>query len=100
MPARKSRQTRENVTEIKPDAAQAANDHRPENGPQDGFVPADKGGQPELEHEAATDAAEEILGANPLLGLDRDELLAAGKRLRSEERRVGKECRSRWSPDP
>ena len=33
--------------------------------------------QPELEHAAATDAAEQILGANPLLGLDRDELLAA-----------------------
>ena len=24
--------------------------------------------------------------------------LEAGKRTRSEERRVGKECRSRWSP--
>ena len=24
--------------------------------------------------------------------------LAAGKYFRSEERRVGKECRSRWSP--
>ena len=24
--------------------------------------------------------------------------MAAGKTLRSEERRVGKECRSRWSP--
>ena len=28
-----------------------------------------------------TDAAEQILGANPLLGIDREELLAAGKRL-------------------
>ena len=26
------------------------------------------------------------------------ELLTAGELLRSEERRVGKECRSRWSP--
>ena len=43
--------------------------------------PADKEGQPALEHAAATDAAEQILGANPLLGLDREELLAAGKRL-------------------
>src|SRR5256885_12392590 len=25
-------------------------------------------------------------------------LQVAGKRMRSEERRVGKECRSRWSP--
>jgi len=77
MPARKSRQPRENVTQIKPVGAEAAN----ENSPQDGFAPADNGGQPELEHQAATDAAEEILGANPLLGLDREELLAAGNRL-------------------
>src|SRR5438445_11719228 len=26
--------------------------------------------------------------------------LKAGEPVRSEERRVGKECRSRWSPDP
>ena len=25
-------------------------------------------------------------------------LMAQGERIRSEERRVGKECRSRWSP--
>src|SRR2546430_16091569 len=40
----------------------------------------------------------------PELGIIRtEELLAArqldGARQRSEERRVGKECRSRWSPD-
>ena len=28
----------------------------------------------------------------------RDKLVAIGYQLRSEERRVGKECRSRWSP--
>src|SRR2546430_15585048 len=28
----------------------------------------------------------------------RGELVAAAERARSEERRVGKECRSRWSP--
>jgi polyhydroxyalkanoate synthase subunit PhaC len=77
MAAKRSRQARENVTEIKPVGAEAAN----ENSPQDGFAPADNGGQPELEHAAATDAAEQILGANPLLGIDREELLAAGKRL-------------------
>jgi polyhydroxyalkanoate synthase len=65
------------VTEIKSVAGEAAN----ENSPQDGFQPADKEGQPELEHAAATDAAEQILGANPLLGIDREELLAAGRRL-------------------
>src|SRR3712207_9109025 len=33
------------------------------------------------------------------VGLERG-LLVAGHEVRSEERRVGKECRSRWSPDP
>ncbi|MEO8019227.1 MAG: alpha/beta fold hydrolase [Pseudomonadota bacterium] len=65
------------MTEIRTLADEAAN----ENSPQDGFAPADNRGQPELEHAAATDAAEQILGANPLLGLDREELLAAGRRL-------------------
>src|SRR5260221_10542971 len=32
------------------------------------------------------------------VGLFDDEDLAVAKRGRSEERRVGKECRSRWSP--
>ena len=77
MAARKPRQSRENVTEIKPLVGDAAN----ENSAKDGFVPADTEAQPELEHAAATDAAEQILGANPLLGIDREELLAAGKRL-------------------
>jgi polyhydroxyalkanoate synthase len=77
MAAKRPRQARENVTEIRRAGADAAN----ENSPQDGFAPADNGGQPELEHGAVTDAAEQILGANPLLGLDREELLAAGKRL-------------------
>src|SRR5262249_3902298 len=77
MAAKKPRSVRENVTEIKPVEIEAAN----ENSAQDGFAPADNSAQPELEHEAATDAAEQILGANPLLGLDREELLAAGKRL-------------------
>jgi polyhydroxyalkanoate synthase len=77
MPAKKTRPARENVTPIKPLAAEAAN----ENGPQDGFAAADNTGQPELERAAAADAAEQILGANPLLGIDREELLAAGKRL-------------------
>jgi len=77
MPAKKSLKPLENVTDIKSAGTRAAN----ENSAQDGFAPADNAGQPELEHEAATDAAEQILGANPLLGLDREELLAAGKRL-------------------
>jgi polyhydroxyalkanoate synthase len=77
MAAKRPRQTRENVTEIRSAGAEAAN----ENSAQDGFAPADTQGQPALEQAAAADAAEQILGANPLLGLDRDELLAAGKRL-------------------
>src|SRR5688572_4672161 len=77
MAAKRSRQARENVTEIKPVGVEAAN----ENSPQDGFAAADTLGQPELDRAAASDAAEEILGANPLLGIDREELLATGKRL-------------------
>src|SRR5215208_3029271 len=77
MAAKKPRQARQNVTDIRLASPEAAN----ENPPQDGFAPADTGGQPELEHAAATDAAEQILGANPLLGLDREELLVAGRRL-------------------
>jgi polyhydroxyalkanoate synthase len=77
MPAKRPRQARQNVTDVNPVEAEAAN----ENSAQDGFAPADNRGQPELEHAAASDAAEQILGANPLLGIDREELLAAGKRL-------------------
>ena len=77
MPAKRTRQARENVTEIQLVRVRAAN----ENPAQEGFAAADKEGQPELEQEAAADAAEQILGANPLLGIDREELLAAGRRL-------------------
>jgi poly[(R)-3-hydroxyalkanoate] polymerase subunit PhaC len=77
MAAKRPRQGRENVTEIKSVRLEAAN----ENSAQEGFAAADNGGQPELEQAAARDAAEQILGANPLLGIDREELLAAGKRL-------------------
>jgi polyhydroxyalkanoate synthase len=77
MPAKRTRQARENVTEIKPVRVETET----ANSAQDGFAAADKEGQPELEHEAAADAAEQILGANPLLGIDREELLAAGRRL-------------------
>ncbi len=42
----------------------------------DGFAPA-HGGQAELDHAAANQAAEEILGANPLIGFDRSEILDA-----------------------
>jgi polyhydroxyalkanoate synthase len=101
------------VTDIRPPPPEAAN----QNSPQDGFAPADNGGQPELEHAAATDAAEQILGANPLLGLDREELLAAGRRLLrlmtvnpqvliEENIAFGRECiaiamgRSKIAPDP
>ena len=42
----------------------------------DGFTP-EHGGQAELDHAAANQAAEEILGANPLVGFDRSEILDA-----------------------
>ncbi len=68
MAARKPRPSRENVTEIKSANREAAN----ENSSQVDAASADS---------AARDAAEQILGANPLLGIDREELLAAGRRL-------------------
>src|SRR5688572_22616927 len=52
------------------------------------------------------DATSAAAGAAPPVGVDRDvseltaEPMAAAKEPRSEERRVGKECRSRWSPYP
>lgn len=47
----------------------------------DGFATSAEGeAQPELDHEQAKAAAEEILGANPLIGIDRAELLDAAQR--------------------
>jgi polyhydroxyalkanoate synthase len=77
MAGKKSRTEREKAPEIN----QLGKGLERTKTPQDGFASADNGGQPELEHAAATDAAEQILGANPLLGLDRDELLDAARRL-------------------
>ena len=42
-------------------------------------------------------AAVDLENDNPALHME-DTLLAGGGLCRSEERRVGKECRSRWSP--
>ncbi len=49
----------------------------------DGFAPEEAepvGRDTTLEQEAATEAAEEILGANPLIGIDRAEMLDAAQR--------------------
>jgi polyhydroxyalkanoate synthase subunit PhaC len=47
----------------------------------DGFAAPSAGeSQPELEHEEAKAASEEILGANPLIGFDRTEILDAARR--------------------
>jgi polyhydroxyalkanoate synthase len=55
---------------------------RPPETPADGFAPSDsKRDGPELEHAAASSAAEQILGANPLIGIDRGEILGAASRL-------------------
>lgn len=78
MAVRRTRPARENVTQIK---IEAANEPRAMNGAQVRVANADHDAQPELESAAAADAAEQILGANPLLGIDRDELLGAGQRL-------------------
>src|SRR5690242_21009976 len=45
----------------------------------------------ELEQEVKTDSPL----PDPTHSINRDDIL----QIRSEERRVGKECRSRWSPD-
>jgi polyhydroxyalkanoate synthase len=47
----------------------------------EGFAPADPGAEPVISHEAANEAAQEILGANPIIGIDRGEILDAGRRL-------------------
>ena len=39
------------------------------------------------------------LAANPYVLNDGQSLLMSSMGIRSEERRVGKECRSRWSPN-
>ena len=39
-----------------------------------------------------------LVNGVPVVRLIPETLLAAETQLRSEERRVGKECRSRWSP--
>jgi len=46
----------------------------------DGFTPEHRG-DPELDHEDANFAAEHILGANPLVGFDREELVGALRKL-------------------
>ena len=48
----------------------------------DGFAAsnADTADSPELEHAAASEASEQILGANPLIGIDRAEILDAAQR--------------------
>ena len=46
----------------------------------DGFTPENRA-EPELDHEDANQAAEQILGANPLIGFDRAELIDAFQRL-------------------
>jgi len=52
--------------------------------------------------DAVAPTIDRILAAVAPAGLDGDRLtdlaVALAEALRSEERRVGKECRSRWSP--
>src|SRR3712207_9271141 len=48
--------------------------------------------------ELVTETSGLDIGPHPHTGLHTVTWLVAGEVLRSEERRVGKECRSRWSP--
>ncbi len=57
-------------------ASESAENPRMELPGSDGFAPSDRG-QAELDHAAANQAAEEILGANPLVGFDRSEIFDA-----------------------
>ena len=45
-----------------------------------------------------TEQRQQTLTTEAFLGYDHDLKLSDGEFYRSEERRVGKECRSRWSP--
>jgi poly[(R)-3-hydroxyalkanoate] polymerase subunit PhaC len=82
----------------------------------DGFTPENRA-EPELDHEDANFAAEQILGANPLIGFDRAEVFDALRRLAQllalrpqlvvkEELALGRELfsvltgTSRLEPDP
>jgi hypothetical protein len=56
----------ENVTEV----MSAKNDGAAADSPQESFATVDNGGQPEFEQAAATDAAERILRADSLLGIE------------------------------
>ena len=50
--------------------------------------------------EVAVDGGVDIIGigTSPSTGLRKNIIVNIEQRSRSEERRVGKECRSRWSP--
>ena len=49
----------------------------------------------------SVEKAMQLLGQKVIITRDRETIMNADKVIlpRSEERRVGKECRSRWSPD-
>ena len=44
------------------------------------------------------DLPEELIAQDPLEDRSSSRLMVLDRQTRSEERRVGKECRSRWSP--
>ena len=50
---------------------------------------------PHLDHPAIADGVEDVVDSKNIAPLG---LLFANRRVETEERRVGKECRSRWSP--
>src|SRR5262245_38230947 len=79
----KTRRRRHDLSADSPTAAEAEKpaETTPIEPPgSDGFAPADRS-QPELDHADANQAAEEILGANPLIGFDTREILDGLGRL-------------------
>src|SRR3712207_5304170 len=55
-------------------------------------------GANDYEQTAGSDVVVITSGSPRKPGMSRDDLLKTNQNIRSEERRVGKECRSRWSP--
>jgi len=82
-PTKKGSARRKRASAAEPAAATAAGAEATEMPAADGFAPdqaAPVGRDAALEHEAAQNAAEEILGANPLIGIDATEILDAAQR--------------------
>src|SRR5262245_43337956 len=79
-PAEKPRTSTRRASRAAKPAPEPAPQARIEMPGSDGFTPEHKG-EVDLDHEDANFAAEQILGANPLVGFDRAELVDSFRRL-------------------